>query len=135
MKEAVAAAIAEHWRAGRPVHVWKNGRVVALYPDGTQVPQEEPHVQEQVAPRVSRRVSVEEVAAVQAVGVVLLAVTALAGRESAPGTQQRLALEEEYSQSRPSGLEPGLPLTMKATATGSEEPSTSLTLATAEPSG
>ena len=41
MKEAVAAAIAEHWRAGRPVHVWKNGRVVALYPDGTQVPQEE----------------------------------------------------------------------------------------------
>ncbi|HWN45687.1 MAG TPA: hypothetical protein VNW71_25915, partial [Thermoanaerobaculia bacterium] len=41
MKEAVAAAIAEHWRAGRPVHVWKNERVVALYPDGTQVPQEE----------------------------------------------------------------------------------------------
>ncbi len=41
MKEAVAAAIAEHWRAGRPVHVWKDGRVVALYPDGRQVPQEE----------------------------------------------------------------------------------------------
>lgn len=41
MKEAVAAAIAEHWRAGRPVHVWKNGRVVALYPDGTQIPQGE----------------------------------------------------------------------------------------------
>lgn len=41
MKEAVAAAIAEHWRAGRPVHVWKNGRVVALYPDGTQIPQDE----------------------------------------------------------------------------------------------
>ena len=40
MKEAVAAAIAEHWRAGRPVHVWKDGRVVALYPDGRQVPQE-----------------------------------------------------------------------------------------------
>jgi hypothetical protein len=42
MKEAVAAAIAEHWRAGRPVHVWKNGRVVALYPDVRQVPQDEP---------------------------------------------------------------------------------------------
>ena len=41
MKEAVAAAIAEHWRAGRPVHVWKDGRVVALYPDGTQIPLEE----------------------------------------------------------------------------------------------
>lgn len=41
MKEAVAAAVAEHWRAGRPVHVWKDGRVVALYADGTQVPQDE----------------------------------------------------------------------------------------------
>lgn len=41
MKEAVAAAIAEHWRAGRPVYVWRNERVVALYPDGTQVPLEE----------------------------------------------------------------------------------------------
>ncbi|HET9226238.1 MAG TPA: hypothetical protein VFR31_06205 [Thermoanaerobaculia bacterium] len=41
MKEAVAAAIAEHWRAGRPVHVWRDGRVVALYPDGTAVPQED----------------------------------------------------------------------------------------------
>ena len=40
MKEAVAAAIAEHWRAGRPVHVWRDGRVVALYPDGTAVPQD-----------------------------------------------------------------------------------------------
>ena len=42
MKEAVAAAIAEHWRAGRPVYVWRDERVVALYPDGTAVPQEEP---------------------------------------------------------------------------------------------
>ena len=41
MKEAVAAAIAEHWRAGRPVYVWRNERVVALYPDGTQVHLEE----------------------------------------------------------------------------------------------
>jgi hypothetical protein len=38
MKEAVAAAIAEHWRAGRPVHVWRDGQVVALYPDGTIKP-------------------------------------------------------------------------------------------------
>ncbi len=39
MKEAVAAAIAEHWNAGRPVYVWQDGRVVALYPDGTAVPE------------------------------------------------------------------------------------------------
>jgi hypothetical protein len=38
MKEAVAAAIAEHWRAGRPVHIWQDEQVVALYPDGTTVP-------------------------------------------------------------------------------------------------
>lgn len=38
MKVAVAAAIAEHWRAGRPVHIWRDGRVVELYPDGTTVP-------------------------------------------------------------------------------------------------
>jgi len=38
MKEAVAAAIAEHWRAGRPVHIWKDGQVMALYSDGTTVP-------------------------------------------------------------------------------------------------
>jgi hypothetical protein len=41
MKEAVAAAIAEHWRAGRPVYVWQDGQVVALYPDGTCVPESE----------------------------------------------------------------------------------------------
>lgn len=40
MKEAVAAAIAEHWRAGRPVYVWENERVVAILPDGTRVPLE-----------------------------------------------------------------------------------------------
>jgi len=39
MKEAVAAAIAEHWRAGHPVHIWKDGQIVALYPDGTCVPE------------------------------------------------------------------------------------------------
>jgi hypothetical protein len=38
MKEAVAAAIAEHWRAGRPVYVWRDEQVVALYSDGTTVP-------------------------------------------------------------------------------------------------
>lgn len=37
-KEAAAAAIAEHWRHGRPVYVWRDGQVVALYADGTTVP-------------------------------------------------------------------------------------------------
>ncbi|HEX3552370.1 MAG TPA: hypothetical protein VIA62_03975 [Thermoanaerobaculia bacterium] len=41
MKEAVAAAIAEHWRAGRPVLIWQDEQVVALYPDGTCVPASE----------------------------------------------------------------------------------------------
>lgn len=35
MKEAVAAAIAGHWRAGRPIHIWRGEQVVALFPDGT----------------------------------------------------------------------------------------------------
>jgi hypothetical protein len=39
-KEAAAAAIAEHWRNGRPVYVWRDERVVALYPDGSAVPVE-----------------------------------------------------------------------------------------------
>lgn len=38
MKEAVAAAIAEHWRAGRPVYIWQDEQVMALYSDGTTVP-------------------------------------------------------------------------------------------------
>jgi hypothetical protein len=38
MKEAMAAAIAEHWRAGRPVYIWRDEQVVALYEDGTTVP-------------------------------------------------------------------------------------------------
>jgi hypothetical protein len=38
MKEAMAAAVAEHWRAGRPVHIWQDEQVVALYEDGTTVP-------------------------------------------------------------------------------------------------
>lgn len=40
IREAVAAAIAEHWRNGRPVYVWRDERVVALYPDGSAVPVE-----------------------------------------------------------------------------------------------
>lgn len=39
-KEAAAAAIAEHWRNGRPVYVWRDERVVALYSDGSVVPVE-----------------------------------------------------------------------------------------------
>jgi len=38
LREAVAAAIAEHWRAGRPVHIWRDGQVMALFPDGTTIP-------------------------------------------------------------------------------------------------
>jgi hypothetical protein len=41
MKEAVAAAIAEHWRAGRPVYIWRDEQVMALYADGTCVPEGE----------------------------------------------------------------------------------------------
>jgi hypothetical protein len=41
MKEAVAAAIAEHWRAGRPVYIWRDEQVMALYSDGTCVPESE----------------------------------------------------------------------------------------------
>jgi len=38
IKEAAAAAIAEHWRNGRPVYVWRDGQVVALHSDGSAVP-------------------------------------------------------------------------------------------------
>src|SRR6476661_6598375 len=41
MKEAVSKAIAEHWRAGRPVHIWRDEQVVAFYPDGTTRPSKE----------------------------------------------------------------------------------------------
>jgi hypothetical protein len=41
MKEAIAAAIAEHWKAGRPVYFWENERVVAVLPDGTRIPLKE----------------------------------------------------------------------------------------------
>lgn len=44
-KRAVAAAIAEHHRAGDPVAIWRDGDIVWLYPDGStrpHVPGEEP---------------------------------------------------------------------------------------------
>lgn len=41
LKEAVAAAIAEHWKAGRPVYFWEDERVVAVLPDGTRIPLKE----------------------------------------------------------------------------------------------
>jgi len=34
LRRAVAEAIQSHWRMGRPVSAWKNGRVVWIYPDG-----------------------------------------------------------------------------------------------------
>jgi len=40
LEEAVEAAVAEHWRNGRPVYVWRDGQVVALHPDGTATPVE-----------------------------------------------------------------------------------------------
>jgi hypothetical protein len=41
MQSAVTAAVADHHRAGRPVAVWQNQRIVWLYPDGTTRPVEE----------------------------------------------------------------------------------------------
>jgi hypothetical protein len=38
MKKAVRSAIEEHWRAGRPVYIWRDGQVMALFEDGTCVP-------------------------------------------------------------------------------------------------
>ncbi len=38
LKEAVSQAIAEHWKAGNPVYVWRDERIVALLPDGTSIP-------------------------------------------------------------------------------------------------
>ncbi len=41
IKEAAQAAAAEHWRAGRPVYIWRDEQVMALYGDGTCIPAEE----------------------------------------------------------------------------------------------
>jgi hypothetical protein len=38
---AVEQAIAEHHRAGNPVAIWRDGRIVMLYPDGSTIPVEE----------------------------------------------------------------------------------------------
>ena len=40
--KAVREAVAEHHRAGHPVPIWRDGRVVHLYPDGSTRPVEEP---------------------------------------------------------------------------------------------
>ena len=41
MQRAVREAIAEHHRAGDPVAIWRDGRIVMLYPDGSTVPLEQ----------------------------------------------------------------------------------------------
>jgi hypothetical protein len=38
MKRAVREAIEEHHRAGHPVSIWRDGRIVRLYPDGSVQP-------------------------------------------------------------------------------------------------
>jgi len=35
MKQAVRDAITDHHRAGNPVAIWREGKVVLWYPDGT----------------------------------------------------------------------------------------------------
>lgn len=41
LKQATKAAIEEHWRAGRPVYIWRDEQVMALFADGTCVPAKE----------------------------------------------------------------------------------------------
>lgn len=42
--QAVREAIAEHHRAGDPVSIWRDGRIVLLYPDGSiGEPEPTPH--------------------------------------------------------------------------------------------
>lgn len=38
IQEAAKAAAQEHWRAGRPIYIWRDERVMALYGDGTCIP-------------------------------------------------------------------------------------------------
>lgn len=40
MQRAVAEAVAEHHQVGNPVYVWRDGRVVRLFPDGSTEPVE-----------------------------------------------------------------------------------------------
>lgn len=41
MKDAVAAAIEDHRRAGNPIAQWRDGRVVLVHPDGSVHPVDE----------------------------------------------------------------------------------------------
>ena len=41
MQRAVERAVDEHHRLGNPVAIWRDGRVVMLYPDGSTRPVEE----------------------------------------------------------------------------------------------
>lgn len=38
LKEAVADAIAEHKRMGRPIVVWRDGKVVKIAPEEIKIP-------------------------------------------------------------------------------------------------
>ncbi|MGV3720262.1 MAG: hypothetical protein ACO1SX_05065 [Actinomycetota bacterium] len=40
MQRAVAEAVAEHHLLGNPVYIWRDGRVVRLFPDGSTEPVE-----------------------------------------------------------------------------------------------
>lgn len=41
MQEAAEAAYADHWNRGRPVYIWQDEQVMALYGDGTCIPASE----------------------------------------------------------------------------------------------
>ena len=41
LKVAVAEAIAEHWRNGIPIAIWRNGKVVRLHTDQKEVREEQ----------------------------------------------------------------------------------------------
>lgn len=41
MREAAEAVYAEHWSRGRPVYIWRDEQVMALYGDGTCIPASE----------------------------------------------------------------------------------------------
>jgi hypothetical protein len=41
MQQAVSDAIADHHRAGNPVAIWREGKVVLWYPDGSYRPVDE----------------------------------------------------------------------------------------------
>lgn len=47
MRKAAEAAAAEHWSRGRPIYIWHDGQVMALYGDGTCVPADQAHKENQ----------------------------------------------------------------------------------------